>query len=136
MMDIYRQLMWYAYGNITQQREQESGGVTEKVKSYIVEHYKDADLNINIIAEKLQRNPRYISRVFKAETDEGILDFINRIRIDKAKILFELGGCTVEEVMTNDELEKAYGIPAAMLKHNETLTREELAEQVKLFGNK
>ena len=43
---------------------------------------------------------------------------------------------TVEEVMTNDELEKAYGIPAAMLKHNETLTREELAEQVKLFGNK
>lgn len=99
MMDIYRQLMWYAYGNITQQREQESGGVTEKVKSYIVEHYKDADLNINIIAEKLQRNPRYISRVFKAETDEGILDFINRIRIDKAKILFELGGCTVEEVM-------------------------------------
>lgn len=43
---------------------------------------------------------------------------------------------TVEEVMTNDELEKAYGIPASMLKHNETLTREELAEQVKLFGNK
>ncbi|MCQ2240903.1 ABC transporter ATP-binding protein [Treponema sp.] len=43
---------------------------------------------------------------------------------------------TVEEVMTNDELEKAYGIPAAMLKHNETLTREELAEQVKLFGNR
>ena len=67
--------------------------------SKVVEHYKDADLNINIIAEKLQRNPRYISRVFKAETDEGILDFINRIRIDKAKILFELGGCTVEEVM-------------------------------------
>lgn len=43
---------------------------------------------------------------------------------------------TVEEVMTNDELEKAYGIPASMLKHNETLTREELAEQVKLIGNK
>ena len=41
---------------------------------------------------------------------------------------------TVEEVMTNDELEKAYGIPASMLKHNESLTREELAEQVKLFG--
>lgn len=41
---------------------------------------------------------------------------------------------TVEEVMTNDELEKAYGIPVSMLKHNESLTREELAEQVKLFG--
>ena len=41
---------------------------------------------------------------------------------------------TVEEVMTNDELEKAYGIPASMLKHNESLPREELAEQVKLFG--
>lgn len=41
---------------------------------------------------------------------------------------------TVEDVMTNEELEKAYGIPVSMLKHKETLTREELAEQVKLFG--
>lgn len=36
---------------------------------------------------------------------------------------------TPEEVMTNEELEKAYGIPAAMLRHNEDMTREYLSQQ-------
>lgn len=36
---------------------------------------------------------------------------------------------TPEEVMTNDELEKAYGIPVVMLKHNESMTRETLTAQ-------
>ena len=36
---------------------------------------------------------------------------------------------TPEEVMTNDELEKAYGIPVVMLKHNENMTRETLTAQ-------
>ncbi|MGN0729535.1 ATP-binding cassette domain-containing protein [Treponema sp.] len=36
---------------------------------------------------------------------------------------------TPDEVMTSDELEKAYGIPAAMLKHSEDMTREILSQQ-------
>lgn len=35
---------------------------------------------------------------------------------------------TVEEVMTNDALEKAYGVPVSMLKHSEDMTREELKQ--------
>lgn len=35
---------------------------------------------------------------------------------------------TVEEVLTNEELEKAYGFPASMLKNNEELTREQLVQ--------
>ncbi len=41
---------------------------------------------------------------------------------------------TPEEVMTNEELEKAYGIPAAMLKHNESMTRELFSEQAKVMN--
>lgn len=35
---------------------------------------------------------------------------------------------TVEEVMTNEALEKAYGVPATMLSHSESMTREELQQ--------
>ncbi len=35
---------------------------------------------------------------------------------------------TPEEVLTNEALEKAYGVPAAMLKDKETFTREELIQ--------
>ena len=40
---------------------------------------------------------------------------------------------TPEEVMTNDELEKAYGIPVVMLKHNENMTRETLTAQAEVL---
>lgn len=43
---------------------------------------------------------------------------------------------TPEEVMTNDDLEKAYGIPAAMLKHNEDMTREFLSHQSEAMSPK
>ncbi|HAO30429.1 MAG TPA: ABC transporter [Treponema sp.] len=33
-----------------------------------------------------------------------------------------------EEVMTNEALEKAYGVPASMLSHSESMTREELQQ--------
>jgi len=35
---------------------------------------------------------------------------------------------TPEEVMTDADLEKAYGFPASMLKHNEDMTREQLKQ--------
>lgn len=38
---------------------------------------------------------------------------------------------TPGEVMTNDELESAYGIPASMLKHQEAMTRENLCDVAK-----
>ncbi len=43
---------------------------------------------------------------------------------------------TPEEVMTNEELEKAYGIPASMLKHNENMTRDTFADQCTKFAQK
>ena len=35
---------------------------------------------------------------------------------------------TPEEVLTNEALEKAYGVPAAMLRETESLTRNALKE--------
>lgn len=40
---------------------------------------------------------------------------------------------TPQEVMTSEDLEKAYGIPAAMLKHNEDMTREILERNASLL---
>lgn len=41
---------------------------------------------------------------------------------------------TPDEVMTNEDLEKAYGIPASMLKHNENMTRDTFADQCNKFS--
>lgn len=46
----------------------------------------------------LGRNPKYISRVFKEETGEGILDYVNRQRIRKAQVLMRSENMTLEQI--------------------------------------
>lgn len=42
---------------------------------------------------------------------------------------------TPDEVMTNDDLEKAYGIPVSMLKHSEIMTRNQIKEESQMIKN-
>lgn len=55
-------------------------------------------MNISSIADAIGKKPRYISRVFKEETQEGILDYINNLRISKAKLLLRTEKYTLEEI--------------------------------------
>ncbi len=61
--------------------------LVEKVRQYITEHYWEDALNINQIAEVLRENSRMLSKTFRDETGEGILDYISRERIKQAVIL-------------------------------------------------
>ena len=56
------------------------------------------NLNISTMAEMLRYNPRYISRVFKEETQMGILEYISSVRIHKAKALMAEQKYTLEEL--------------------------------------
>lgn len=51
----------------------------------------DTTLNISSIAAYMGKNPKYIARVFRQEMHEGILDYINRVRIKKAIVLLASG---------------------------------------------
>ena len=73
-------------------------GIVNSVMEYVKEHYQDTSLNISMIAEGIGKNPKYISRVFKEEMQEGILDYVNRLRIRKAQVLIRSGQFTLEQV--------------------------------------
>ncbi|OQB13268.1 MAG: HTH-type transcriptional regulator YesS [Firmicutes bacterium ADurb.Bin193] len=60
-----------------------------RVKKFIDENYENADLNISTIAEMFSMHPDYISRVFKTQIGEGLLDYLNRVRLVKAKYLLK-----------------------------------------------
>ena len=61
----------------------------KSIVDIIKTNYTDANLNIVMIADKLDMNPKYISAVFKEITGKSILDVINRTRIEKAKSLLK-----------------------------------------------
>ncbi|CAI6070328.1 helix-turn-helix domain-containing protein [Cohnella sp. JJ-181] len=56
------------------------------VVRYIEQHYNQ-ELTLQEIANQFYLSREYISRRFKQETGENMIDFLTRIRIDKAKLL-------------------------------------------------
>ena len=96
MKKIFKDFLTCVYQAISEKDNEY--GVVDAVKEYVKKNYTDSSLNINYIADAIGKNARYISRAFKEETQEGILDYINRIRIEEAKILIRSGRYTMEEV--------------------------------------
>ena len=99
---LYRQLMQDFMGTSgekkeTEQSNEEIRGIVAYVLGYVEEHYADSSLNISSIADSIDKNPKYVSRVFKENMGEGILDYVNRIRIGKAKEIIAIRRYSTEE---------------------------------------
>lgn len=69
-----------------------------KIKEYIQQNYISKSLNVNEIGNVFNMTPYYISKKFRDETGESLLECINSIRIEKAKILLKEGNKTIEQI--------------------------------------
>lgn len=58
------------------------------VRTYIHDHYQQA-INLDDIAEVLHFNSSYLSRTYKKETGESVIQYLNRFRIERAKQLID-----------------------------------------------
>ena len=68
-----------------------------KAREYVEENYADCDLSLNSAAAHVGINSSYLSTLFKNETRESFIDFINRLRIRKAKELLDNTFISVKE---------------------------------------
>jgi two-component system response regulator YesN len=73
---------------IEEHRKLKTRNVIEKAKSIINDNY-DKDISVKFIAEKLFLNPTYLGQLFKTETCMTINEYLNRVRINKAKALLK-----------------------------------------------
>lgn len=67
-----------------------------KVMDYIRNNYSNPDLNITITGQHFEITPTYLSSLFKEETGQSLLEFINDIRIERCKALLMEGRSVVE----------------------------------------
>lgn len=58
-----------------------------QVMNYVKENYSNPDLNISITALHFGITPSYLSSLFKEQTGQSLLDYINRMRVEKIKEL-------------------------------------------------
>ncbi len=69
------------------------------IKEYIHYHLKEV-ISCDSMAEMVSMNPSYFSRLFKKEVGVSFTDYLNYVRISRAKQLLELEGMTIEEIVS------------------------------------
>lgn len=73
---------------INLQAEQKNSIIINQIKNYVEENYNQ-DISLTEIADKLHINYYYMSSYFKAHTNENLSSYINKVRVEKAKLLLQ-----------------------------------------------
>ena len=61
-------------------------GAIPKVIAYIDQNYAQ-ELSLQILSQYVHLSKNYLANLFKKETGEGVIDYINKVRIERAKVL-------------------------------------------------
>jgi two-component system response regulator YesN len=66
---------------------------------YVVENYMDCNLSLSMVAEKLNLTPSYVTRYFKNKNGLPLMQYVSKVRIDKAKELLESSSLAIKEIV-------------------------------------
>ncbi len=69
----------------------------KKLLDYIDEHYAEP-LSLTEMARHFHFNPSYLSSYFSSHNSEGFVDYLHRVRTDKAAELLRQGEATISEI--------------------------------------
>lgn len=80
----------------TEKESKKVENISDKVNRYIHQHYMES-ISRTEIADELHLAAEYVSKRYRKETGEGINDYLNKYRVEKAKNFLQ-GGRSVSEV--------------------------------------
>lgn len=87
-----RSLMTDIIGDIARymqnKQNSKSQRVIVRIKQYMDKHYMN-NITIQLLAEEVFLSPTYMCQIFKQETGETIIEFLTKVRIEKAKELLK-----------------------------------------------
>lgn len=100
--------------------------IIKNIQNYINEHINE-DLSLVRLSELVYLNPIYLSRLYKKETGSNLSDYINEIRLMKAK------GLLIDSNLKIYEIAKAVGYESAqyfnrIFKRNINMTPQEFRD--------
>ncbi len=69
-----------------------------KIQEYIKQNYKDSDLNVSSVAERFGLSANWISKYFKEQVGENMVDYIVNYRLQIAKELLLEDNKTIKQI--------------------------------------
>lgn len=82
---------------IESNKSDKSDSVIEKAKSYIKSNYMK-DVSLDDISMCCNISSYYFSKLFKQETGENYVEYLNKVRIDNAKRMLNEGSSSIKEI--------------------------------------
>ena len=70
----------------------------EQAKAYVAAHYTDDDVSLNAVASAVGLSPSYFSVVFSRATGETFIEYLTRVRVQKAMELLRMTPLSAAEV--------------------------------------
>ena len=77
--------------------KKKAGRPIEGAKEYIKQHYAE-QITMELLAEQAGLSPAYFSRLFKAETGVGCLEYLTQVRSNEAKELLAHSNLSMKEI--------------------------------------
>lgn len=104
----------------------------ENAIAFINDNLGDADLGVKEVAAHVNVSPNYFGNIFKGEMGEGMTDFVNRLRIEKAKRLLTGTDLKVYEIALLCGFKEPYYF-GVRFKSSEGMTPLEFRDKFKLY---
>jgi AraC-like DNA-binding protein len=92
------QILAAVCGHIRSTTGNRSYELSQSVMAFVNSHYGEITLNVAMIADNRGMTPSYLSKLFKEQTGESLSEYINRIRLAKAKLLLRKEGLTISDI--------------------------------------
>ena len=88
--------------NIMEERKSiKHDDIIKKVEEMIQADYSNMNLSLENISDSIDMSPAYLGRLFKKITSQSIVDYINEIRMKKAKDLLTNTNIPINEIVSN-----------------------------------
>ncbi|MDG0792650.1 helix-turn-helix domain-containing protein [Cohnella ginsengisoli] len=79
-------------------RESNNNDLRDRMMAYIEAHYSDKELSLLVAADYLGMSNSYLSRFFKDHTGYNFIDYVTRLRIQRAKDLLSGTDLSITEI--------------------------------------
>jgi len=91
---FYKNLCCYINSN----KKSHNVDLRDRILSYIEENYMDNALSLVSLSDSLKLNPTYVSYFFKEQVGENFINYISKLRINKAKELLCNTNISIQEI--------------------------------------
>ncbi|MEG0877215.1 MAG: helix-turn-helix domain-containing protein [Oscillospiraceae bacterium] len=96
--DFFFELFGKITSSVQASRNEECSLIMEQVKRLILSEYKNYNLSPSWLAEQLNLSLVQLSKIFRMSEQGGINEYINAVRIEKAKELLKNSNLTIKEI--------------------------------------